>query len=224
MSAGWRRRVRRVGAGVLQPRQRRRAAVRAARRDRGRATAVDGGLAVRARQLGRPGLPGATGVRVRCSRSSSSGCACAAPRRAAPRWRAGRLAGAAAGGCGRDSWFARAPEATSPSPAPLSPRGPSSSAALCYLAVVVSHQLTPVLLLAGVTGLACSSAGPLWVPAAMVAVEVWWVALAWPYISRHWSLFDRDGGPSAAPAGYELGRGHVRRGVRLRRRAALNRR
>lgn len=93
-------------------------------------------------------------------------------------------------------------------PAPLSPRAALVIGGLCYLAIVVSHQLTPVMLLAGVTGLALFGRRvPLWVPAAMAAMEVWWVLLAWPYVGQHWSLFDLDPGGNAAPAGYEPGQG-----------------
>jgi GT2 family glycosyltransferase len=95
-----------------------------------------------------------------------------------------------------------------PPPAPLSPRGALVIGALCYLAIVVSHQLTPVMLLAGVTGLAIFGRRvPLWVPAAMAVVEVWWVLLAWPYVDQHWSLLDLDPLANAAPAGYEPGEG-----------------
>jgi hypothetical protein len=48
---------------------------------------------------------------------------------------------------------------------------------------------------------------PLWVPAAMAIVEAWWVALALPYVSEHFSLLDFDLAASPAPTGYELGDG-----------------
>ena len=74
--------------------------------------------------------------------------------------------------------------------------------AVCYLAVVVTHQLSPLLLLTSVTGLAVLTRRvPLWVPAAMAAVEVWWLALAWPYLTDHFSLLDFDPAQSTAPAG-----------------------
>jgi GT2 family glycosyltransferase len=95
-----------------------------------------------------------------------------------------------------------------PPPAPLSPRGALAIGGLCYLAIVISHQLTPLMLLAGVTGLAILGRRvPLWVPAAMAAVEVWWFLLAWPYVGQHWSLFDLNTGANAAPPGYEPGQG-----------------
>jgi hypothetical protein len=96
-----------------------------------------------------------------------------------------------------------------PRPAsPLSPRGALVVGGLCYLAIVVSHQLTPVVLIAGLTALALMTRRvPLWVPVAMAAVEVGWIALAWPYVSAHYAIFDPEPTSSAAPAGYEIGKG-----------------
>lgn len=91
---------------------------------------------------------------------------------------------------------------------PLSPRGALVVAGVCYLAVVVSHQLTPVVLLVGMTALALVTRRvPLWVPVLMVLVELVWVALAMPYLSERYDLFDPDPASSAAPPGYELGDG-----------------
>ena len=91
---------------------------------------------------------------------------------------------------------------------PLSPRGALLVGGLCYLAVVVSHQLTPVVLLISVTALALITRRlPLWIPLVMALVELSWVALAWPYVDEHYDVFDPDPASSAAPAGYELGGG-----------------
>jgi GT2 family glycosyltransferase len=93
-------------------------------------------------------------------------------------------------------------------PSPLSPRGTLVVGGLCYVAVVVSHQLTPVILVLSVTALALIARRvPLWVPLAMVAVELGWIALAWPFVNEHYDVFDPDPASSAAPAGYELGSG-----------------
>ena len=93
-------------------------------------------------------------------------------------------------------------------PSPLSPRGALLVGGVCYLAVVVSHQLTPLVLIAGITALALLGRRvPLWVPVAMALVEVAWAALAWPYVSDHYAIFDPEPGSSAAPAGYQPGRG-----------------
>ncbi|MEN3279124.1 MAG: hypothetical protein V7607_264 [Solirubrobacteraceae bacterium] len=93
-------------------------------------------------------------------------------------------------------------------PAPLSPRGAVVVGAVCYLAVVVSHQLTPVILLIGVMGLAVISRRvPLWVPVAMAVVEVWWLWLAWRYVSERFTLFDPAPSASQKPPGYDIGDG-----------------
>jgi GT2 family glycosyltransferase len=93
-------------------------------------------------------------------------------------------------------------------PSPLSPRGAVLVGGICYLAVLVSHQLTPVVLLTGMAALALIARRvPLWVPVAMAFVELVWVALAWSYVNEHYSVFDPDPASSAAPAGYQLGSG-----------------
>src|SRR5205807_5632547 len=40
---------------------------------------------------------------------------------------------------------------------------------------------------------------PLWIPLAMTALELWWVALAWSFLHAHFSLIDPGGGGAAAP-------------------------
>ena len=93
-------------------------------------------------------------------------------------------------------------------PAPLSPRAAVVVGGVCYLAVVITHQLTPVMLLGGVTVLALVVRRvPLWVPAAMAIVELWWLVLAWPYFRLHFDLFSFDPASNAAPAGYRAGEG-----------------
>jgi hypothetical protein len=92
--------------------------------------------------------------------------------------------------------------------APLSAAAAVVVGGMCYVAVVVSHQLTPVLLLAGVLGLALVARRvPLWVPLAMGLAEAWWMWRAWPYVSLHFRLFDPAPSSSAAPAGYSIGDG-----------------
>jgi hypothetical protein len=77
---------------------------------------------------------------------------------------------------------------------------------VCFLAVVTSHQLSPVLLILSVAALAVLVGRvPLWVPAVMVVVEVWWLALAWPFVSRHFSLIDVGGAGGAGASGRDLG-------------------
>jgi GT2 family glycosyltransferase len=93
-------------------------------------------------------------------------------------------------------------------PSSLSPLGALLVGGLCYLAVVVSHQLTPMILLAAMTGLALFTRRvPLWIPVVMGLVELWWLGLSLPYLTAHYDLFDPDPSASSAPAGYELGDG-----------------
>jgi GT2 family glycosyltransferase len=93
-------------------------------------------------------------------------------------------------------------------PPPVSPRAAIVVGGLLYLAIVTSHQLSPLMLLAGVLALALIGRRvPLWIPAAMAVIEAWWVALAMPYVSDHFSLLDFDLTASPAPTGYELGDG-----------------
>jgi hypothetical protein len=91
---------------------------------------------------------------------------------------------------------------------PLSARGAVVVGGVCYLAVVVSHQLTPVILLIGVAALAVVTRRvPFWVPVAMAAVEAWWLWLAWPYVSERFTLFDPAPTTSREPSGYHIGDG-----------------
>jgi hypothetical protein len=83
---------------------------------------------------------------------------------------------------------------------PLGSRAALLAAGLCYLAVVVSHQLSPLLLIVDIAALAVLLRRvPLWIPMAMIAVEVWWLALAWPFVHAHFAIFDPGGGGAAAP-------------------------
>jgi hypothetical protein len=80
-------------------------------------------------------------------------------------------------------------------PPPLSPLAALIGGGVCALAVVTSHQLSPLLLIADVAALALlARRAPLWIPAALAAVEVWWLLLAWPFLTSHFSLFDFGGG------------------------------
>jgi GT2 family glycosyltransferase len=74
----------------------------------------------------------------------------------------------------------------------------------CYLAIVTSHQLSPVMLTLSVFVLALVTRKvPLWVPAVMAAIEAWWVALAWTFLQAHFHLID-PGGAGAAASGRDL--------------------
>jgi glycosyltransferase involved in cell wall biosynthesis len=103
--------------------------------------------------------------------------------------------------------YGPAPDEPPPS-APLSPRGALVVGGLCYLAIVVSHQLTPVILIIGVTGLAVFARRvPLWIPVAMAGIEAWWLWLSWSYVSERFTLLDPAPASSARPAGYQIGDG-----------------
>jgi hypothetical protein len=131
-------------------------------------------------------------------------CAPAAvpPRSRAARWWIGILDGL------RRAILRRPPTAEPPRPAPLPPTAAVVVGGLCYLAVVVSHQLTPAIVLVGAIGLALIARRiPLWVPLAMGLVEAWWLWRAWPYLSEHFSLLDPAPSSSGAPAGYSIGDG-----------------
>lgn len=123
------------------------------------------------------------------------------PRSRAARWWAGVVKGP------RSVVLRRAPVEETPRPAPLTPAGAVLVGGLCYLAIVISHQLTPAILLAGAMGLALIRRVPLWVPVAMGVAEVWWLSRAWPYLSQHYTLFDFAPSSSSAPPGYAIGDG-----------------
>jgi hypothetical protein len=107
------------------------------------------------------------------------------------------------GSTARRRWaaFRLAAERTPPRPAdplparPLSGKATLIAGGVCALAVVISHQLSPLLVIADVAALALfARRAPLWVPAALAAIEVCWLLLAWPFLSSHFSLFDFGGG------------------------------
>jgi len=88
--------------------------------------------------------------------------------------------------------------------APVTPGRPALIiAGFCWIAIVVSHQLTPILLGLAILGLTLATRRiPLWVPVAMGVTEVMWIAAAWPYLSQHIALFDSTP-QSARPEGFD---------------------
>ena len=93
-------------------------------------------------------------------------------------------------------------------PSPLSPRAALALGAVIYLAVVVTHQLSPLLVTSQVAAIALVGARlPMWIPVAMLAIEVWWIGLAWNFVDAHFSLFDVNPGASAGNASVDLARG-----------------
>jgi GT2 family glycosyltransferase len=102
---------------------------------------------------------------------------------------------------------ARFVRADAEEPVPLAPLGRSTALVaigLCSVAVILSHQLSPLMLLFSIAALALIARRvPLWVPLALALVEAWWVWLAWPFLSRHFVLFDPNPAESARPDGAE---------------------
>jgi hypothetical protein len=73
-------------------------------------------------------------------------------------------------------------------------------AAAPALAVVFTHQLTPIVLIVSTVMLALVTGRRLGIAiAALVAAEVVWIALAWPYLNNRISLVELGGVPTAAP-------------------------
>jgi GT2 family glycosyltransferase len=133
------------------------------------------------------------GLCLRC------GPAVTRPRSGPGRWLAGRLEGLTSPVVPRRWSNLAHPQA------PLGPRGALLAGGLCFLAVVTSHQLSPVLLILGVGALALFARRvPLWVPLAMAMVEVWWVALSWPFVGSHFNLIQLGAAGAGAP-GRDLG-------------------
>ena len=63
----------------------------------------------------------------------------------------------------------------------------------CFLADVISHQLTPIILCAAVIVLTVARwCRPVWIPVAMSAVTLGWIALAWPFVSSHFQILSFD--------------------------------
>jgi hypothetical protein len=83
---------------------------------------------------------------------------------------------------------------------PLGPRAALVAGGICFVAVVVSHQLSPLLLIVQVTALALlKRALPRWIPVVMIVIEAWWLFLAWPFVGLHFVLLDPGGAAAAAP-------------------------
>ena len=82
-----------------------------------------------------------------------------------------------------------------PSPPPLElpgPRSPRAALALglvLFTAATMSHQLSPVIIIASALALAIVARRlPLWVPGVMIAIEVLWLIPAWSYVSDRYDL------------------------------------
>jgi hypothetical protein len=88
--------------------------------------------------------------------------------------------------------------------APVAPGGPALIiGGLAWIGIVMSHQLTPILVGLAVVALALATRRiPLWVPIAMGLTELAWMGMAWPYLSQHITLFDSTP-QSARPEGFD---------------------
>ena len=81
-------------------------------------------------------------------------------------------------------------------PCPVSPGLAGLIGGVCAVVVVVSHQLSPVLLILSVGALTVVRRGPpLWVLGGLIALEAMWLFQAYDFVSQHFKVFDFD--PSA---------------------------
>lgn len=82
----------------------------------------------------------------------------------------------------------------------LSSRAAIALAGACSVAVVVSHQLSPIFILLSLVVLfVASGRPPLWCIAALAAVEAWWLWQASDFLSAHFKLFAPSTASSARP-------------------------
>jgi hypothetical protein len=86
---------------------------------------------------------------------------------------------------------------------PISPPAAVAAGALCSLAVVVSHQLSPVMLIVSVAALTVLRRGPpLWVLAGLVVAEELWLGASFDFVSRHFQIVQVSANTTARPAGF----------------------
>jgi hypothetical protein len=114
-----------------------------------------------------------------------------------PRTRVGWSAVKAANRIGEAFLRGRAPRTREAAAAPLTPRVALAVGALLSMAVVISHQLSPAVLILSVAALVVATwRPPLWIVAGLVALELWWLSLGYDFVSAHFKLFEFD--PSAS--------------------------
>ncbi|MEA2131232.1 MAG: hypothetical protein QOJ85_4123 [Solirubrobacteraceae bacterium] len=86
---------------------------------------------------------------------------------------------------------------------PMSARAAVAVGALCSLAVIVSHQLSPVILILSVTTLIVLRRGPpLWVLAGLVVAEELWLGKSYDFVSQHFQIVQVAAQTSVRPAGF----------------------
>jgi hypothetical protein len=90
-------------------------------------------------------------------------------------------------------------------PAALSSPGALVVGSVCSLAVVISHQLSPIVLILGMAGLWLTT-GRIkgWIVLGLAGAEAGWVALAWPFVNRHFNVLTFDLLPHPHPTGNEV--------------------
>ncbi len=71
-----------------------------------------------------------------------------------------------------------------------------------FLAVLITHQLSPVVLILSIIALVFVRRIPLWVPAALVALEALWLWHAWSFLSNSIALLSPGGLSTARPLGF----------------------
>jgi hypothetical protein len=135
-----------------------------------------------------------TGLCVRC-----------APYPGPWQWRVGRRFRAWLARFGRPRARPRSPDG--PWDGFLTSRHAVVAGALLFLAVVVTHQLSPAMLIVAVTFFAIATGRlPLRLVAAMAAVEAVWLAWSWPYLSKHFDLISPGLFITSRPQGENPGR------------------
>jgi hypothetical protein len=93
------------------------------------------------------------------------------------------------------------PVASCPPGAVLASRERLVGGALCYAAIVVSHQLSPVMATMAAAAIwLLTRRIPWWVPAGMAALDLAWLVPAWPYINGRFDLLSFD--PFQLPGGH----------------------
>ncbi|HYZ30192.1 MAG TPA: hypothetical protein VE570_14115 [Thermoleophilaceae bacterium] len=89
----------------------------------------------------------------------------------------------------------------------LAPRQAAVVGAVLFGAIVVTHQLSPVVVILAVALFAIATARlPLRIVWAMAAIEAAWVASAWTYVSTHFTLVQLDLFLTSRPEGENAGR------------------
>lgn len=100
------------------------------------------------------------------------------------------------------------------SAAPLAPVAALVCGAVCFASIVISHQLTPFVIVALVAALVVlRRARPVWLPFVMLGATLAWLGFAWPFVSSHFDLFSPAAVSTAHPSGFRSG--HALPGVHV---------